>query len=589
MSDEGHTTPTDEQTNVEDGKRTLTDQEKNSLPFDFKKAYAFEDDPTIYAVWHNKPVYSRNLLDWYFDAETQSYDDDVRISASYWEIYYPGYKHLGILDLHTLKGQFDEKAVRWSRTQSAWVYNNNHRVTFPQESTSDEEQQVDTLLEGVSRTVERLTEQVRQATPEQRTPETLPGEFPVTPLVHRQVGITALPTPIASGSTLAPRYIRSPTPNNPVPPPSTTSQAHLVPIVRAPTPRNEPPAPRPPPVPTTRGNPPLQLTTPRTTTTMASTTTSNPKAIGSAPEHYDGNSATAEGFWSSIENYLYLNDALYPDENKKIAAVLTYFKHGTPAGEWARDRQRTALALTPVNFGTWADFKAAFKAHFIPAETELEASSKMHSLHMGARPFNEWYQEWSNWATRAAVDEKTKMYAFRRNIPQALHAKILGVSPQPTTLEGLATKAREFDRLYRLYNNPKFGDQRPRQRNVRGATTEHDDAQTAQINLYTGDEPGPMLGKISKAEKDRRFKEKLCFYCGKPNHMAAQCRGKKSTRGTAGPGPRRDARTRALTQDANYDTKDQPSPSYEDSTHVSRFFHASDILRPKSAPVNEDF
>jgi hypothetical protein len=107
--------------------------------------------------------------------------------------------------------------------------------------------------------------------------------------------------------------------------------------------------------------------------------------------------------------------------------------------------------------------------------------------------------------------------------------------------------------------------------------------------LYTGEESGPSLGRISKAEKDCRFKEKLCFYCGKPNHMAAQCRGKKSTRGTAGPGLRRDARTRALTQDANYDAKEQPSPSYEDSTHVSRFFHASDILRPKSAPVNEDF
>jgi hypothetical protein len=29
----------------------------------------------------------------------------------------------------------------------------------------------------------------------------------------------------------------------------------------------------------------------------------------------------------------------------------------------------------------------------------------------------------------------------------ALHHKIMGVSPQPTTLEGLAEKARKFDRL----------------------------------------------------------------------------------------------------------------------------------------------
>src|ERR1700760_3720989 len=152
MSDEEQISPTKtpEETQQEHDTRDLTDQEKNSLPFDFKKPYAYKDSSTVYAEWHKKPVYSRNLQDWYLDEQTEHYEDDIPISAHYWEIYYPGYKHLSALDIHTLKGRFNERSVRWSRSQSAWVYNNNRQVTFPQATTSDDEKQVDTLLESAS-------------------------------------------------------------------------------------------------------------------------------------------------------------------------------------------------------------------------------------------------------------------------------------------------------------------------------------------------------------------------------------------------------------------------------------------------------
>jgi hypothetical protein len=84
-------------------------------------------------------------------------------------------------------------------------------------------------------------------------------------------------------------------------------------------------------------------------------------------------------------------------------------------------------------------------AHFIPAESVLEASTIMHSLCQGNCPFNEWYQEWSTHASCARVDKSTRMYAFRVNLNQGLHTKLLGLSPQPATLKELVEKAREFD------------------------------------------------------------------------------------------------------------------------------------------------
>jgi hypothetical protein len=179
-----------------------------------------------------------------------------------------------------------------------------------------------------------------------------------------------------------------------------------------------------------------------------------PKVLGSTPEPFNGKGEKAEGFWSSLENYFYLNIDHYTDENRRIASALMYFKQGTPAGDWACQRQKDALAVQPANFGTWADFASAFKKHFVPLETEMKAASWMHSFHMGQKPFNEWYQEWSNYAKKAGVDKKTRMYAFHRAIPQALHGKILEVKPQPATLDTLAETARDFDRLWWLYNTP---------------------------------------------------------------------------------------------------------------------------------------
>ena len=98
----------------------------------------------------------------------------------------------------------------------------------------------------------------------------------------------------------------------------------------------------------------------------------------------------------------------------------------------------------------------------------------------------------------------------------------MGVSPQPTTLEGLAKKAQEFNCLWYMYSNPAFTrGSGPRNH----AITMADDH--AQANAFTTS-CSQLGGKRSKEEKDRHFREKVCFCCGKPGHMARECHLKKS-------------------------------------------------------------
>jgi hypothetical protein len=120
-----------------------------------------------------------------------------------------------------------------------------------------------------------------------------------------------------------------------------------------------------------------------------------PRLLGTVPEAFDGNADKAISFWNTLENYYHLNATTFTDDAKKVSTALTNFKLGTQAGEWASDHITTTRAGAQVDYGTWIDFKDAFKAQFIPPETQQDAIIKIHELYMGNREFNEWYQEWS--------------------------------------------------------------------------------------------------------------------------------------------------------------------------------------------------
>jgi len=179
-----------------------------------------------------------------------------------------------------------------------------------------------------------------------------------------------------------------------------------------------------------------------------------PQLLGTPPDPYDGSPDKAIAFWNTLANYYAINDGVYTTDAQKVSSALTYFKIGTPGGNWASDLMQTALATNPVNYGTWNTFKAAFEKQFIPLASQMEAISKMHPHPMGMKSFATWFQEWSTEARHTGVDETTKMWAFRRNLPLILQQKLLTLSPQPTTLDTLVKKAREFDCNWEIFGRP---------------------------------------------------------------------------------------------------------------------------------------
>ena len=190
-----------------------------------------------------------------------------------------------------------------------------------------------------------------------------------------------------------------------------------------------------------------------------------------------------------------------------------------------------ALATNPVTYGTWNQFKDAFEKQFIPPAAQMEAIQKMHDTQMGTNSFATWFQEWSTQAQHAGVNETTKMWAFRCNLPSGLQAKLLMLSLQPTTLDTLVEKVQEFNCNWQIFGGSSgtstrgwgssqgnwHGNQNPRIQEIK-------DNKAIKIAV-TQPHRGTLRkrGKLMQQEQQCCMANKLCLYCSQPGHMAASC------------------------------------------------------------------
>jgi len=506
-------------------KYDLTAQELTHLPYTSKESFAtnVRGDRILFAKFGSEAIYSRGV------GHSWKYEDGREtVEETHFKASFVDYGLVSNLDYLTGTAEFRGKEIKYDKRNNRWLYLNNRPVNFqtPSQSNTPAEEEdtvrVEELLETTERTIVAATQKLSLGRPSRPpTPQTssvfgqtrpaaaLPGSFPTTKGKQRapSTGIVAGPS-FSAPDLSAPPVQTSSTPPSSAPPP-------------APVPRQAPPPPsggNPPPAPVQRQAPPPPPggNPPAPNPPAANMAAAPPRPIGTAPDAFDGSSAKAEPFWNALENYYTLNDAVYTDEGRKVAAALTHFKMGTSAGDWASDRLATALGATPIDYGTWANFKTKFKEQFIPPQTQVESIQKIHNLPMGNREFNEWYQEWSMHARRANVDEQTRMYAFRRNLNQSLHQKIVQMSPQPNTMTDLVTAARDLDKNWRMFAGPpRSGPRRP---NIRAL----DDKPSTEINAFQG--KPKKWGKLTPEERKHRMDNNLCLYCGKPGHKAQDCR-----------------------------------------------------------------
>jgi len=531
-----------------------TEEDAENLPIVFSKWFVAynQGERVIFAQFHNNCVW--NVLP---SKSWTDYDSSKDIQLETLTDLVPYYHQVTDFNLYTGKAKFNNKDIIWTPIHQ-WKYRNNRTVHFNKtptkgtnsELSSDESSnksnpdkdtaQVKDLLRQAETTVMSAIQKLSsQAGTPEPTDSPLPKASPLlgkSKLSTTEVSQTATP-PVSKGKAPAPLPTRTSTSSSFLQPMQTTSLSFSTkppaPASRKPKGTTLPVKPNPP-VSTSKlppqppgGNPPaLPAAVP-----MAQPNPP-PHILGTAPKSYNGKGDMAIAFWNSLENYFTVNATTFDTDTKKVLSALTYFKQGTQARDWASNHIVTILAGNPVNYRTWNNFKDAFKAQFIPLETQNEVIQSIHNIPQRNWEFGEWYQEWSRYARWANVDEATKMYAFRRALDTALHNKLLQLSLMPTILAGLVEKAREFDRNWRTFAGPTrgFWQQNPRIQEIL--------EEESKINAFPWPSPfrqnqgqgcgrrcghGHGHGRLTPEEHKRRIDNNLCLYCGIPRHITVNC------------------------------------------------------------------
>ena len=181
-----------------------TEEELTNLPYNFTDLVIYEEgnQRVAYTVWNDRDVTKLHQKPWQFEHSSEV------ITRDDWEQFYPGHSRVHVTNHRSLEGTFDNKYVRWSKSQNSWVYRNNRPVHFPppepSDSESGDEGAVTAILERTKQTLVAATSALSSLTPERTpTPQTVPGALPDTPVASSSWG-QYFPTPLSPGTYLQP-------------------------------------------------------------------------------------------------------------------------------------------------------------------------------------------------------------------------------------------------------------------------------------------------------------------------------------------------------------------------------------------------
>jgi hypothetical protein len=245
------------------------------------------------------------------------------------------------------------------------------------------------------------------------------------------------------------------------------------------------------------------------------------------PDTFSGNRKELEVFLLQVELYVNFNEDKFPT-NESFGLWTASYLRGE-ALRWAEpflkdyfkhDDTCGSMAITKRMFGNWNGFKQEIRRMFGDIDEVKTAEDHLYSLKQtgSALTYSTEFQRHANqtgWDTHALISH------YRRGLKSHVRMELARMERQPTNMVSLIEHAVRIDnRLYefqkeqRTYNAPKkshkYKGNEGRKRDNRWSDAMELDATTRKDD-----------------KKDRQFKERLCFNCDKPGHIARNCRQPK--------------------------------------------------------------
>lgn len=241
--------------------------------------------------------------------------------------------------------------------------------------------------------------------------------------------------------------------------------------------------------------------------------TKEPKV--SLPEKFDGTRSKFRGFVQQVKLFLRLSPSQYSDDFTKVGLIGTLLS-GSALAWFAPLMERNSPLLN--NFD---DFLKAFSATFGDGDRERVAETKIQSLQQGSRSAAIYASEFQQLTCDLDWNDKALINRFRYGLKDDVKDLLLTM-PKVDTLEDFITQSIACDnRLFERRQEQRLGWRGPRQSMLATSSKFIE-------NRPKGPEPMQIdttqFKRLTPEEKERRRREDLCLYCGKPGHKAQDCR-----------------------------------------------------------------
>ena len=251
-----------------------------------------------------------------------------------------------------------------------------------------------------------------------------------------------------------------------------------------------------------------------TTAQMTAATKPQELKLGQ-PATFEGDPTKARGWFNNAQLYLLVNKDIYNDDDRKIAFTLSFMKEGS-ATLWALTETEAAFKRNPPSFGTWSDFLNRFSTLFILENTKDQAIAWMMTTKVDKKtPLLEYISQFKNNAALSEINnEDILINFFSRGIPPALMRRIYGMDTVPTTIDKWYQQTLRFQHVWEKTNEIAKGRPPPFQNGQQNNGHKKCDPNVMDIDAV----------QLSEQEREKCFRNNLCYKCKKPGHVAKLCR-----------------------------------------------------------------
>jgi hypothetical protein len=221
---------------------------------------------------------------------------------------------------------------------------------------------------------------------------------------------------------------------------------------------------------------------------------------------------------ASLENFLILKAATYQSEEIKVRFV------GTLLAKDALAWFSTLVSEGSPLLSDWNMFLQEFKNLFENPHARKQAQASIQRLKQGKGSVLTYASRFRALKMDTGYNAEALISTFRRGLNDSVQDVIATSLEEPTDLEQFINLAIKIDN--RLYSRKMERSSSAHPPSMPSTSYTKPVAQRSDP-MDLGAISRPSNGKLTREERDRRFKENLCLYCGSSNHKINECDKRK--------------------------------------------------------------